>query len=99
MLGPSEPQQAAALYQRAASEGYELALRIRSSDLDALVGVAETRVSLGKLAAAAGEQEAAAALVGQGADAYRTAIAQAQLVRRLGTFAERRAWVPLPRGG
>jgi hypothetical protein len=77
---------AAPLLQRALDEGYLRALRLSRGDTDAQCGVAEVKLSLARLAAAAGDAATATHLAGEAADAYAAALTKPE---QLGSVADR----------
>lgn len=84
--GEAQAGQAAELYRQALEEGYQRALRFSRGDADALVGCAEARLALARLAAASGDGASARALAAESADSYAAALGH---TAALGTVAER----------
>eukprot|EP00887_Chlorella_sp_A99_P001510 scaffold8.g1510.t1 len=73
---PAAVQQAQAAIVAALEEGYQAALRIRQTEADALVGVAECHVELARLAVSGGGAEAAQRHWQEAAAAYSRALQQ-----------------------
>ena len=82
----ASPDDVAVMLQRALDQGYLLALRLSRGDTDAQLGVAEVRLALARLAAAAGDGASALALASQAADSYGCALGRPAT---MGTVSER----------